>query len=368
MSKKLCFNVNLIYFIVVCLFIAIRICSSLNLFSFLGEYGSYYLGIIIQLGLIFALPIFLLKRLDKGDAKKDTKDFLGYNKISKKMIFVSIAIGIAVFLVNIYVSTFFNSIIGLFGYKSAETATAGTATVGRLFLDLFCTAVLPAICEETLHRGMLLAGNSCFGMTKTIVISGVLFGLLHLNIEQFFYASIIGVFLGYVCFVANSIYPCIIIHFMNNALSVIVSFASARGVNFISNIINFFLTNPVIGFIMMLLVLTLLLIIIYELTLILMKESFKQQFGKKKQEIANAAIREQFFNQIDAIKKDEKVVEPQKRVIYIDASEFIEFMQKQKFEESPDKVLDLKIKILLYGSFILMAIVTLMTFIWGLLR
>ncbi len=368
MSRKICFSVNLIYFVVICLFIAIRICSGCGVFDFMGEFGSYYLSLVIQIGLIFLLPIFLFRLMNKDMDKEKTSRFLSYNKVSKKMILISVALGLVVFLLNLYVSTFFNSIIGLFGYKFKEVA-AETPTVGKLFLDLFCTALLPAICEETLHRGFLLGANGRFGMKKTILISGLLFGLLHLNIEQFFYASIIGVFLGYLCFVANSIYPCMIIHFMNNALSVLLSFASAKGVNLISNIANFFLSNPVIGFIMLLLVLTLLIVLAYEFTLGIMKESFKQEFGKKKQQIANEAIREQFFSQIDALKSNQKVIEPQKRIIYVDVNEFIEFMQKQaEIVEPKDDKTDLKIKILIWGSFVLSAIVTIMTFIWGLLR
>ena len=42
---------------------------------------------------------------------------------------------------------------------------------------------------------------------------------MHLNIEQFFYAAILGFLMGVVLMASQSIYPTMIIHFMNNALS-----------------------------------------------------------------------------------------------------------------------------------------------------
>ena len=43
---------------------------------------------------------------------------------------------------------------------------------------------------------------------------------MHLNINQFFYATILGALMGYINLVTDSIYPSIIIHFINNFLSI----------------------------------------------------------------------------------------------------------------------------------------------------
>lgn len=381
MSKKICFNTNLIYFIVLAVFVVVRICSNCGLFAFMGNYGSIIMGFITQIGIILLLPFLLFKVLNKFKIKQTFK-FFGFKKISWKSVLVAFVLGAVVFCLNIYVSTFFNSIIQMLGYKPSTGGANGLPTTWWvLILNLITTAVLPAIAEETLHRGMLLQGNSMLGIKKTILLSGFLFGLLHLNVEQVFYASVIGLFLGYLCLGCNSIYPCIIIHFMNNATSVFLSFASDKGWgigNIFAKISQFLIESPVSGFLMFMLVLVLLIILAWELTQFLIKDCFKYNFSKKQKEIANMAIRDNFFQQIENIKKDQTIENPlyssDKKVVYIDFNDFLQYLQKnmdetaKKTEEVNFKNIELKTKILIWGSFALAAIVTIMTFIWGLLR
>ena len=55
MEKKEVFSTSLIYFVVVCLFVTIRILNGFNLFSFMGEAESYVLGGVLQVGILFLL-------------------------------------------------------------------------------------------------------------------------------------------------------------------------------------------------------------------------------------------------------------------------------------------------------------------------
>ena len=194
MLKKIQFNTHLIYFVVICLFVLLRIASSLGAFNFLGVWASTVMSFVTQIGIIFLLPVLLFKTLNKTSFK-NTFNFFTFKKTSWKVIAVSFALGFVVFFLNVYVSSFFNSIIRFLGFKPNSASGADLPVTWWAFvLDLITTAVLPGICEETLHRGMLLKGNSNLGIKKSILISSVLFGLLHLNIEQFFYATIIGAF------------------------------------------------------------------------------------------------------------------------------------------------------------------------------
>ncbi len=350
----------------------------------MGDYASYIMSLFTQVVLIFLIPFVLFKMTNKFSVK-DTFKFFSYKKISWKAVFVAVGLGVIVFCLNVYVSNFFNSLIQLFGYTPSSSSGNGLpATWWVLVLNLLTTAVLPAICEETLHRGMLLRGNSKMGIKKSVLISGFLFGLLHLNIEQFFYASIIGLFLGYLCWCCDSIYPCMIIHFMNNALSVFLSFASAKGWaigNIFSWISKFLLSNSLLGFVILILALVLLFMLACELTRFLIKDSFNYNFGKRQKQLTNMAVRENFFKQIENIRNDtndgNSIYSTEKNIIYIDFREFMDFVSKNmeemkntqiETENSKIKNVDLKIKILLIGSFVLSAVVTFMTFVWGLFR
>ena len=92
-------------------------------------------------------------------------------------------------------------------------------------LSLWAMAVVGPISEEIAFRygiaGSLLESTK---MSKWLVvlISAVLFSLLHMNPAQMLTAFILGLFLGWLYVITLSIWPCIICHVANNAVSVIL--------------------------------------------------------------------------------------------------------------------------------------------------
>lgn len=89
-------------------------------------------------------------------------------------------------------------------------------------LSLFiAVAVIAPLFEEILFRGYIFdqfeRRFAAIGMT--IVASGVLFGLYHLNIFQGVFASVLGIVLGLSYYWTRSIWIPIMIHFANNLLS-----------------------------------------------------------------------------------------------------------------------------------------------------
>ena len=230
-KRSLMYDTNLIYFILITFFIAIRIFTSI--FSISSALGSV-LNIALQILVMFGIPFVLYQVFRKRTAKQTFADFK-FNKISFKAVLISIIIGILVFIINIAVASFFNTVITLIGYDPNFGIIGSTGGSERpmsfatFLLNVFMTAVLPGFCEEFAHRGLLLNGYKNYGAKKAIIFSGLLFGLMHLNIEQCFYATIIGLFLGLLAVSTDNIFPCIIVHFMNNFISVYLSFAKSNG-------------------------------------------------------------------------------------------------------------------------------------------
>lgn len=379
LEKRVNTLTNMIFFIVVVLFVGMRICSHYGLFSFLGEYGSYILGLVTQVGLIFFLPIFLLKVLTRSKTK-EVFIFSNYRKVGAKIVFLAIVLGAVVFFLNVYVSNFFNNIIERFGYKHTSSTSNIDSTWWGLLLNLVFTAVLPAICEETLCRGILLNGNSMAGIRKSILISGVLFGLLHLNIEQFFYATLIGLFLAYLCWGCGSIVPCVIVHFMNNALSVCFAFANAKGWvigSLFDRIANLVSKSGFFGFAIFFLCLSFMFYFAFYLAKIMFIETFKTSFVDNEKEFAKYSLRENYFRQIENIKNGENVSDLSREIEVLDSDVIQNFTDKHYekiirhaaiIEGNQKKIqMDNKSKIFLVGAIVLSAIVTILTFIWGLL-
>ncbi len=89
---------------------------------------------------------------------------------------------------------------------------------------LVILSLAPAICEEILFRGLIYGSlERKIGVKKAIIISGLLFGAFHLYPAKMLTTGILGMFFAFVVYKTGSIYPAILIHFLNNALALLSS-------------------------------------------------------------------------------------------------------------------------------------------------
>lgn len=378
LKNKLTRNIFYCYLPIVVLFAVIRMLSHFGLLDFLGKTGTIIINIVVQIGLLFSISIFLFSFLQKSSLKETFK-FYGFRKISIKSIFLSILIGVIVYILNIFVATFFNAILSMFGYNFSGSSTTGAQPIWLLFVNLLITAVLPAICEETAHRGMLLKGLSPLGRKWAIIISSILFGLMHMNIEQFFYATIIGLFLGYLSTICETIYPAMIIHFMNNAISVIMSFSRTNnwGIeNAVNWIWNGFSGSPVLSFIFMFLFIFLLLFVLRYLVGLLFKDTAFKKINELQNVLFREIARENYLKELDEISKG-NLEQPSNSISFeefdklyknksLDMGHISNLDNHVIFNEEKYKM-DSVTKALMITCFILAGAITLFTFIWNLL-
>lgn len=92
-----------------------------------------------------------------------------------------------------------------------------------LWFRIVTMALLPAIVEEFIFRGLIFNGLKRRNPFWAIIVSGFLFGAMHMNINQFLYAFVMGVFFSLVAYATGSMWPTMIMHFIYNAQSVILS-------------------------------------------------------------------------------------------------------------------------------------------------
>ena len=85
---------------------------------------------------------------------------------------------------------------------------------------MLLVAVMPAITEEITLRGIVLSGYDNKNMYVSCAIIGLLFGIFHLDYQQFLYAAILGFILALVVRITNSIFAGSLIHFIINGSTV----------------------------------------------------------------------------------------------------------------------------------------------------
>ncbi len=94
---------------------------------------------------------------------------------------------------------------------------------------LLVIGITPAICEEMLFRG-LVQGNFELSMSrrKAIIVTGVIFGLYHVDLVTFVALCSLGIYLSYLVSVSESIIVPMVAHFTNNFVSAYVVYATGK--------------------------------------------------------------------------------------------------------------------------------------------
>ena len=107
----------------------------------------------------------------------------------------------------------------------------------NIWLNLIIISIMAPICEEILFRKFLIDKTIKYGAKISIILSAVLFALFHGNLNQFFYAFLIGGFFAYVYIKTGKITYSIILHAVVNIMGSVFSIIFANAVNNIQ--INF---------------------------------------------------------------------------------------------------------------------------------
>lgn len=154
--------------------------------------------------LITGLPIKETLRLNK----------LRGDEIFKVILLALLSQPVAWFL-SFLSSLFFNN----------DVAEVFKAIQGLSYVSMLAVmALTPAICEEITMRGIVLSGYDNKSNFKAAMMSGLIFGMLHLNGQQFLYAFVLGILFGYIVRITNSIFATMLCHFTFNGIQVTMQY------------------------------------------------------------------------------------------------------------------------------------------------
>ena len=87
-------------------------------------------------------------------------------------------------------------------------------------LSLIATAVVPPLVEEFACRGVILGSLRKFGDGFAVLVSAILFGLMHGNFDQMPFAFMVGLALGFIVVKTDSLWIAVAVHAANNFISV----------------------------------------------------------------------------------------------------------------------------------------------------
>lgn len=114
--------------------------------------------------------------------------------------------------------------------------TPTTSSITKLAATILYTCIIAPVTEELVVRGFVLKNLSRVSQKFGIIVSALIFALMHENLPQFILAFTVGILLAYVTIKHNSIVPAIILHIIVNSTNTIISITAELDEN-IGNII-----------------------------------------------------------------------------------------------------------------------------------
>lgn len=195
--------------------------------SFQIEYTIVLDHIVVQIVSLFIIQIGFLA-IFFLHAKIKNIDFIKATRFTKKIsikegIILAVIAVVSLFLFSPLIN-FIDYLISLTGYSASGELPIDLTTLGGFVVGILSLAVAPAICEELIFRGIIYSGlEHKLGYKKAIVMSALLFALMHTSIQQTAYQIIIGLMLGYAFYLTGSLLAPIILHFSNNFIIVVLN-------------------------------------------------------------------------------------------------------------------------------------------------
>ena len=184
---------------------------------------SPVVSLLITQGMILIPALIYTFYIDKNPV-----EFL---RIRKFNIFSAMLIVVMMFTL-LPVMALLNAISMLFS-TNVIASSMQEITGGNVWMGLIFMAVLPAFVEEITFRGAVYRSLRGARPVRAIILTGFIFGAMHMNFNQFVYASALGIVMGFVIEATGSILSTMILHFCFNANSVILMSLQSKMMEFL---------------------------------------------------------------------------------------------------------------------------------------
>lgn len=151
------------------------------------------------------------------------RDMFPFRRIKLPTVFLAAVMTFTLFPVVIFV----NSVSMLFVDNTVELLS-GDVTSEPMWSMLLLIGIVGPFIEETVFRGYLFQSFRTTGRVMgSVIVSALLFGMMHMNINQACYAAVLGVFLALAAEASGSVFASMIIHMLFNSTEVLLMYTAA---------------------------------------------------------------------------------------------------------------------------------------------
>ncbi len=203
-------------------------------YALLTDPAGVYVQSVVLSALLFTLPFVIGARV----SRRRVGEIIQLGRVQPSRFVPLVCIGLGMCMVGNFAVSLLGSTLSAFGMPPVQPQMEDPAGFFGLALTVLASAFLPALVEEFAFRGVVMGLLRPFGDGFAIVVSAVLFGLMHGNLVQAPFAVVVGLGLGYITVAARSMWPAIAAHFLNNLLATLFNSLAAGLTPTVFNLAN----------------------------------------------------------------------------------------------------------------------------------
>ena len=232
---------------------------------------------------VFIIYYFVYNAIRKVSNKDALSD-------GQRISLLPISISMVLAVICIFLFTPFMNLIDYWfsklGYVADNTIPLYeqmSSNAGYFFLGVFIFALLPAIAEELIFRGIIQKSLSTkLNGFATIMLTTFMFVLMHGSLQQTIYQMLVGIMLSFIVCVGGSIVYAIILHFLNNLFVLLFSTFDIVGYLSANNTVYYNVFSQIFPFLLFLLGVVLVAILFWVLKYLRNKNFFRYDPKTKK--------------------------------------------------------------------------------------
>ncbi len=179
-------------------------------------------SLVVEIGIIGLIPYIHMRR-HPGVEKS-------YRFNRPNGVTILLVIGLAIvsaYFANVLTALWVMFIQSLGGTPRASGVPSPT-NIGELMFAFLLVGVLPAVAEEFFFRGAVMSAWERRGKARALVVSSLLFALMHGSVSALPAHIAAGFVLGAVVLISDSIYTGMLYHFIYNSFMVWMSYQEVQ--------------------------------------------------------------------------------------------------------------------------------------------
>lgn len=220
-SKKHFSKIGLMYFLGTLIIFGIqiacsKIASAINPNLMTENYNLYFLIIMLPMYAIsMPLTILLISRIPAATIEK--------KNMTVKQWFVAFFMCYSIVYLSNIIGNVLTTVISTIKGSAVSNVMLDLSTTLSPWASIPVMVILAPIMEELIFRKLLIDRTVKFGEGTAILMSGLMFGLFHGNLNQFAYAFTLGIFFGFLYVKTGKILYTVILHMVINFFGSVVA-------------------------------------------------------------------------------------------------------------------------------------------------